>query len=42
MRKQGSDFTLSIIEKERGLNETIQRGIEGVQKFVYGVTEELH
>ncbi len=42
MKKQGSDFNRSISEKEKGLNETIQRGIEGVQKFVYGVTEELH
>jgi hypothetical protein len=42
MRRQGNEVTLSITEKERGLNDTIQRGIEGVQKFVYGVTEELH
>jgi len=42
MRRQGTDFTQSIADKEKSLTDTIQRGIEGVQTFVYGVTEELH
>ncbi len=42
MRRQGADFTQSIADKEKSLTDTIQRGIEGVQTFVYGVTEELH
>ena len=42
MKRQGSEFTASISEKEKTLSDTIQRGIEGVQKFVYAVTEELH
>ena len=42
MKLQGSEITKSIGDKEKSLNDTIQRGIEGVQTFVYGVTEELH